>query len=144
MKIFGKGFNSSFSIKFYIFKKKSVYMEFTPKALFSLSFCHYNSTKKLKKHISWQNRPYCVLRVWVKPTPLAANCSVKGCREQPLLFLVCRMWLLARFLTVADDYHIFSKVFCHYLFIYNIGTTTDSTTKYFEYELLLKKHFLTE
>ena len=32
-------------------------------------------------------RPYSTPNVCVKPTPLAANCSVKGCREQPLLFL---------------------------------------------------------
>ena len=32
-------------------------------------------------------RPYSTPNVCVKPTPLAANHSVKGCREQPLLFL---------------------------------------------------------
>ena len=42
VKIFGKGFNSSFSKQLYILlkKKKSCYKEFTKKAHFSLSFCH--------------------------------------------------------------------------------------------------------
>ena len=58
VKIFGKCFNSSFSKQFYIlFKKKSVYQEFTKKAHFSLSFCHYKlrETEKLCTELSYIN-----------------------------------------------------------------------------------------
>jgi hypothetical protein len=55
--------------------------------------------------------------------PLAARCSVKGCREQPLFILLgrcdCSIGFSTvadddcsiGFSTVADDYHIFSYKF---------------------------------
>ncbi|KZR97801.1 Uncharacterized protein APZ42_007122 [Daphnia magna] len=43
--------------------------------------------------------------------PLAARCSVKGCREQPLFIWLTRCGCSLGFSTVADGYHIFSKVF---------------------------------
>ena len=65
VKIFGKGFNSSFSIKFYIFKKKkkSVYMEFTQKAIFSLSFFLPLSR--------WRLLPFCELQARNNKCPAA-------------------------------------------------------------------------
>ncbi|KZS03820.1 Uncharacterized protein APZ42_033364 [Daphnia magna] len=44
--------------------------------------------------------------------PLAAP---KGCREQPLFIWLARCGCSLGFSTVADDYHIFSKFFCHML-----------------------------
>jgi hypothetical protein len=51
----------------------------------------------------------------VKPTPLAARGSVKGCREQPLLIFFCYIFFYlilfagcgcsVGFSMVADDYH---------------------------------------
>ncbi len=41
--------------------------------------------------------------------PLAARCSVKGCREQPLFIWLARCGCSLGFSTVAGDYHIFRK-----------------------------------
>ena len=49
--------------------------------------------------------------------PRALQCE--GVPWTAASFFVCRMRLLGRLLTVADDYNIFSKVFFQSLFIFN-------------------------
>ena len=56
-------------------------------------------------------RPYSDQKVCVKPTPLAANCSVKGCREQPLLFLFVGCGMYSGFNGSRQLPHFFNIIF---------------------------------